>query len=204
MQSDEMPIVELIYIVKQNNNLTAYDDFNEDTFTGPTNVTDQVFGFLTEEEAMKFFERQKAMLKFAGSPGMYYTYPVTQDLRGRRTVVIDCKCDEGGYYKLRCPAEREICSRCDGNGTHVNPAVDGDGISPEEFHEDPDFAEAYMRGDYDVQCEECKGERIVSVPDVEKLPENLQEDYWRYKNEDAQFEAEESRRLRNLERGIHS
>ena len=67
------------WIVKQNNNLTAYDDFDEDTFRGPTNVTDQVFEFKTEEEALEFYRRQKLMLQVAGGPGMYYTYPVEVD-----------------------------------------------------------------------------------------------------------------------------
>lgn len=57
-------------------NLTAYDNFNEDTFEGQTNVENDSYEFDTEEEALDFYRRQKAMLKFAGGPGMYYTYPV--------------------------------------------------------------------------------------------------------------------------------
>jgi hypothetical protein len=71
------------------------------------------------------------------------------------------------------PAPRlsnEMCSRCDGNGTHGNPAFDG--TTTEWWLEgDPfgDDLEEYMHGDrYDVSCEECDGERIVKV----LLPEN--------------------------------
>jgi RecJ-like exonuclease len=64
------------------------------------------------------------------------------------------------------PGKWEICPSCDGNGKHVNPAVDGHGISPEEFAEDPDFAEAYFGGVYDVRCDECGGDGKVRVVDV--------------------------------------
>lgn len=60
---------------------------------------------------------------------------------------------------------KEVCPRCRGEGTHVNPAVDGHGISPEQFHDDPDFEEAYFSGVYDVTCEECGGKNVVDVPD---------------------------------------
>lgn len=55
-----------------------------------------------------------------------------------------------------------ICPTCEGNGTHVNPAIDGHGITAEEMYElGDDFREDYMRGVYDVSCEECKGMRVV-------------------------------------------
>ena len=55
------------------------------------------------------------------------------------------------------PAVYEVCETCGGKGKHVNPAIDGHGISAEEMHEDPDFAEDYFSGVYDVPCEECGG-----------------------------------------------
>lgn len=61
------------------------------------------------------------------------------------------------------PAHYEVCDRCRGEGRHVNPSVDGHGISAEEFAEDPDFEEAYFSGVYDVTCEACKGNRVVEV-----------------------------------------
>lgn len=66
------------------------------------------------------------------------------------------------------PAKFEVCTRCDGTGAHVNPSIDGNGISPEEFREDPDFEESYFAGDYDVTCETCKGARVVAVPDISR------------------------------------
>lgn len=63
------------------------------------------------------------------------------------------------------PARYEVCETCDGKGTHVNPGVDAHGITQEEFDENPGFRESYMRGDYDVQCVECKGLRVSPVVD---------------------------------------
>jgi hypothetical protein len=80
--------------------------------------------------------------------------------------VITYNNEEGEEVTLRC--KFEVCHRCRGTGTHVNPAVDGHGISPEEFAEDPDFEEAYFSGVYDVRCEECNGDRVVPVPDPER------------------------------------
>lgn len=68
-----------MWIVKQMNNLTAYDTFNEDTFSGPTNVVEEVFRFKTEPEAIKFCEDSKSMLRFAGTRGMYYTCPQKEE-----------------------------------------------------------------------------------------------------------------------------
>lgn len=59
-----------------------------------------------------------------------------------------------------------ICGTCDGKGTHVNPAIDSHGIGADEWAEDwaEDERDGYMNGRYDVQCAECKGNRVV--PDV--------------------------------------
>lgn len=50
-----------------------------------------------------------------------------------------------------------ICTLCHGDGHHVNPAIDAGGLSREDFDDDPDFAEGYRRGDYDVTCVRCGG-----------------------------------------------
>jgi hypothetical protein len=55
-----------------------------------------------------------------------------------------------------------VCPRCEGRGSHVNPAVDGNGITAEEMDElGEDFREDYLSGVYDVRCEECGGNRVV-------------------------------------------
>lgn len=58
----------------------------------------------------------------------------------------------------------EVCPRCEGEGKHVNPAIDGNGLSSEDFDELGDeFREDYFAGIYDVPCYECKGKRVVKA-----------------------------------------
>jgi|GEM_PF-869704 len=62
---------------------------------------------------------------------------------------------------VEVPVQYVVCPTCDGKGSHVNPSIDAGGISSEEFYDDPDFAEDYMSGTYDVSCYECGGKRVV-------------------------------------------
>lgn len=95
--------------------------------------------------------------------------------------------DPANWREERIPAKYEICERCDGEGKHTNPAIDGRGLSREDFDElGEEFEEDYFAGRYDIRCEECKGERVVLVPDRERAdPESLkkwdeqQEEDWR-------------------------
>lgn len=76
----------------------------------------------------------------------------------------------GGYRRaFPFPANFEVCWRCRGTGSHVHPAIDGHGLSSEDFDADPDFEEAYFAGAYDVTCDECGGERVVAVVDEDGL-----------------------------------
>lgn len=75
---------------------------------------------------------------------------------------------DGDEIECRFPAKFKVCHGCDGKGTHVNCSIDGNGLTAEDFAEDPDFAESYFNGDYDVRCETCKGQRVVAVPDVSR------------------------------------
>lgn len=98
--------------------------------------------------------------------------------------------DDGTEIDHKLPAKFEVCSRCDGNGTHTNPAIDGNGLSVEDFDADPDFAEDYMNGRYDVTCETCKGLRVVPVVDEERCDKALLEAYYNQQEDNARFEAE--------------
>lgn len=73
--------------------------------------------------------------------------------------------ENGDEHEIDLPVRMEVCPDCDGHGVHVSPSIDGNGIGASEFHEDPDFAEAYFSGQYDVRCEVCKGLRVVPVVD---------------------------------------
>jgi hypothetical protein len=100
--------------------------------------------------------------------------------------------DEGDEVVEELPAKYAVCSRCRGEGSHVNPAIDGHGLSREDFDEDPDFEEAYFEGRYDVTCHECKGERVVLELDEEtagrECPELL-ERYIDFLKDEAEYDA---------------
>lgn len=67
------------------------------------------------------------------------------------------------------PARMTVCPTCAGRGKHVNPSIDSHGLGSEDFDSDPDFAEAYFSGGYDVTCYECGGRRVIPVPDESAL-----------------------------------
>lgn len=74
--------------------------------------------------------------------------------------------DNGDENVDSFPAKYEVCGRCDGEGKHVNPNIDGHGISAEEWENewDEESRENYFNGVYDVICEKCNGKRVVLVP----------------------------------------
>jgi hypothetical protein len=80
---------------------------------------------------------------------------------------------DGDECEFKAPANWEVCPRCRGEGKHIAPGIDDHGITAEEFAEDPDFAEAYWGGVYDVDCSECNGRRVVAVPDWGQVPEEI-------------------------------
>lgn len=71
----------------------------------------------------------------------------------------------------------EVCSVCEGRGKVVNPAIDSHGLTAEAFAEDPDFAEGYFSGRYDINCGWCGGRRVELLPDEDRNPAELLELY---------------------------
>lgn len=85
-------------------------------------------------------------------------YPAGIIADHERQILVDEY--EGTEHK----AAYTVCPVCDGKGSHVDPAIDGNGLSAEDFADDPDFREAYFGGSYDVQCSGCRGMRVVLEP----------------------------------------
>jgi hypothetical protein len=82
--------------------------------------------------------------------------------------------DLGDEEPTLMPVKYEVCPTCEGRGHHVSPSIDEHGLSPQDFEEDPDFAEDYMSGRYDVTCYGCDGQRVVAEVDRERCdPEDL-------------------------------
>lgn len=91
----------------------------------------------------------------------------------------------GKKFKVK----REVCPRCDGTGTIVNPAIDGNGLSAEDFAEDPDFKEQYLSGFYDVRCPDCDGRNVVEVIDLKNSDPELVEEYDKWLKSHYETEA---------------
>lgn len=118
------------------------------------------------------------------------------EIRDGRMVVL-IRDDEGEETEHLLPFKYEVCGTCTGRGKHVNPSIDCDGISQEDFDRDPDFKDEYFSGMYDVSCVECSGLRVVPQVDEEAcspeqalvvatLHEQLEEDW----ANDAERDAE--------------
>lgn len=97
------------------------------------------------------------------------------------------------FYEFKLPTHFEVCYRCEGHGTHVNPAIDGNGISAQEWNEWEDSSRSmYMNGGYDIACEDCNGMRVVPVVNESALTKEIQ-DKWS-KHLDDWFADEAQRR----------
>lgn len=99
------------------------------------------------------------------------------------------------------PTKVEVCDRCQGKGTHTNPSIDGNGISAEEFDEDPDFAEDYLSGVYDIICEVCNGRNVVEIVDESRIPQEYKKQYEATEKARHEFEAEEAAHRRACDQG---
>lgn len=120
------------------------------------------------------------------------------------TYTFELTDNEGCEVQHVLPGKYEVCPRCEGVGKHDNPAF-SNGITSDEMAEDPDFAEDYCGGRYDVECGLCKGKRVVCVPDEQKCTlEQLSalEEYRALVAEIARDDASE-RHLRMMESGGH-
>lgn len=88
------------------------------------------------------------------------------------------------------PAHFEVCHRCEGKGSHVNPAIDGNGLTAEDFEEQgEEFREDYMAGVYDVACERCRGDRVVPVLDRKRCDQKLLAAYDEREREEREYQA---------------
>ena len=115
----------------------------------------------------------------------------------RMVAIIEWEDDDGNELESEIPIKFVVCDRCHGKGSHCNPAVDGHGLTREDFAEDPDFAEDYFRGVYDVACESCGGRRVM--PDVAVDPDKLTGEAaaaYRFACDRAAWRAEDARTMR--------
>lgn len=86
-----------------------------------------------------------------------------------KTIVNLFNDETGGYEPVELPARYEVCPTCEGRGRVDNLGpMTGDEYR-EACHDCEDFAANYRNGLYDVTCHECKGLRVVTVVDEDRL-----------------------------------
>ncbi len=110
---------------------------------------------------------------------------------GRPFYGEDLKLGESMDFEdeIELPAVWDICERCKGEGQHVNPNIDGHGISAEEWEQDWDeeSRETYMSGGYDVPCEaRCNGGKVLVVDEEACKHEPRKSLYEAYKKQEAE------------------
>lgn len=108
--------------------------------------------------------------------------------------------DDGIEREL--PTTWETCDVCDGKGTHVNPNIDRQGLTADDFHDDPDFFDNYRRGDYDICCNRCGGRRVVAVVDEDHTSSELLKLYRAQCDAEAEDAAYAAAEARYFDRGL--
>ena len=93
------------------------------------------------------------------------------------------------------PARYIVCDRCEGHGTHTNPAVDSQGLC-HALVNDHHFMQNYRNGVYDITCTVCNGKRVELVPDEEECEPSELDAYYRALQEVADMNAEMAAELR--------
>lgn len=95
---------------------------------------------------------------------------VDTEFAPEKVIALGTLDDEGCLWVAAHLGPYEVCPCCQGRGSVVDPNIDCGGITPDEFADDPDFADSYFSGRYDITCPECRGIRVVRHPE---LPEEL-------------------------------
>jgi hypothetical protein len=123
-------------------------------------------------------------------------------------IVLKLYDDEGEEVEHTFPSKNEVCPTCEGFGTHLNPSIGQHAYTMEEFNEsfpeDEDKDNYFRRGGiYDVQCEECKGNKVIQVVDEAHLSDDQKKVYadWQEQEEDNAREEAADRRTRYMESG---
>lgn len=95
--------------------------------------------------------------------------PSPEDLLGYYDEEADLTDEDDGCHFVKLPTKMEVCPGCHGKGIHVNRAIDGNGLDPNDSDLDEDFWEDYRSGVYDVVCDTCHGKNVVEVVDEDRI-----------------------------------
>jgi hypothetical protein len=119
----------------------------------------------------------------------------------RPAFILYRDAEDGGVDEITLPTKKAVCPDCKGTGSHVNRAIDGNGITSSEMAElGDDFREDYLAGVYDVTCETCEGANVVDELDEERCkPDDLEA--FRKQEEEHYRDYNSESTLRRMESG---
>lgn len=119
------------------------------------------YRFFTKEKRDWYYGINNSQTKVLIDPEKYYDHCEDEE----QECLIDRLTKKDGYIHL--PFNFEVCSSCGGTGSYVDPNIDSNGITSEEFENDWSYEdrENYFSGMYNITCEECNGARVV--PEIE-------------------------------------
>jgi hypothetical protein len=124
----------------------------------------------------------------------YINDPRTQGAAEKPVIYFyDEVTDEENVVEL--PTHWEVCDLCEGEGAHVNPSIDCDGLSTEQEN-DPDFMDDYLSGKYDVPCDRCGGKRVIQEVKWDAVSEEHKHEYHRQQQWEHESRQEQLAELR--------
>lgn len=108
-------------------------------------------------------------------------------------LTIRIEDEDENHTEVSFPAKFDVCGVCSGKGSHVNPSIDDNGITAEDWDRDWSYEdrEAYMSGAYDVQCYGCHGKRVIPVIDEMRLTKEQKahlDEYHKQLQDEAEFQ----------------
>jgi hypothetical protein len=124
----------------------------------------------------------------------YITDPRTQRAAEKPVIYFyDEVTDEENVVEL--PTHWEVCDLCEGEGSHVNPSIDCNGLD-EEQENDPDFMGDYLSGKYDIACNRCGGKRVIQEVNWDAVSEEHKHEYHRQQQWEHESRQEQLAELR--------
>jgi DnaJ-class molecular chaperone len=117
-------------------------------------------------------------------------------------IVDDDEDNPMNWIEVRMPAKYEVCPTCHGKGS--SSAYLGAFTQSDMDEMDQDWFDDYLAGHFDRPCEECKGLRVVLVPDMEMIETNqLYKKAYDLWLENERSEAEDEYMLRQEMRYVY-
>lgn len=112
---------------------------------------------------------------FARKMGDWYSSIDNNSMTATVSQTVYDSDDKEVEESFTVPFKFVVCELCFGRGTHVNPSIDSNGLTSEDFDQDDSFREDYFSGVYDVPCCECHGNKVTPEYDESRAKPEVKE-----------------------------